>query len=170
MSEPLLQALREARTLAGKAEATRAIAENAAALRGELARALRARDDGFRMDVLNAIGASRDPSLAGLVEALIDARPRPPVLRIAAIALGNLGGPRAFDRLASLLRHADPTARAGAIRGLVILGDRRAVEPLRALLGDDGKPAPMGAGAMEGPLTVGGEATRAIRELGGGSP
>ena len=61
MDDPL-QALREARTLAGKAAATRAIAENAAALRDDLARALTTRDDRFRIDVLNALGASRDPA------------------------------------------------------------------------------------------------------------
>src|SRR5215212_9479308 len=127
MDDPL-QALREARTIAGKAEATRAIAENAAALREDIARALRTNDDAFRIDVLSALGASRDASLADLVETLIDTRPRPRVLRIAAIALGNLGGPRAFDRLASLLRHRDATARVGAIDGLTILGDPRAVE------------------------------------------
>jgi HEAT repeat protein len=164
MDDPL-QALREARTMAGRAEATRAIAANASALRDELARALGMRNDTFRIDVLNAVGASRDPSLAPLVETLIDARPDPRVLRIAAIALGNLGGPRAFDRLASLLQHRDATARAGAIRGLAILGDGRAVDLLRRLLGDGGKPAPIGAGAIEGPVTVGSEAARALREL-----
>lgn len=164
MDDPL-QALREARTLAGKAEATRAIAENAAALREAIARALRTKDDSFRIDVLNALGASRDASLADLVESLIDSKPPPRVLRNAGIALGNLGGPRAFDRLASLLRHRDATVRVGAVDGLAILSDRRAVELLRALLDDHGKPAPMGAGAIEGPVTVGSEAARALREL-----
>lgn len=169
MDDPL-QALREARTLAGKAEATRTIAENAANLREAIARALRTHDDAFRIDVLHSLGASRDASLADLVETLIDTKPRPRVLRAAAIALGNLGGPRAFDRLASLLRHRDATARAGAVDGLAILGDPRAVELLRALLDDDSKPEPYGAGAIEGPVTVGSEAARAIRELTQGAP
>lgn len=164
MSDPF-QALRDARSLPAKAAATRAIAENAAALRDGIARALASRDDGFRIDVLNAVGASRDPALADLVEKLVDSRPKARVVRIAAIALGNLGGPRAFERLTSLLRHRDPAARAGAIDGLAILGDVRAIEPLRVLLDDDARPGAIGAGALAGTITVGSEAARAIREL-----
>ena len=164
MGDPL-QTLRDARSLAEKAEATRTVAEKAASLRNEIARALTSRDDSFRIDVLNAVGASRDPALADLVETLVDSRPKPRVLRIAAIALGNLGGTRAFDRLAALLRHRNPTARSGAVRGLAILGDPRAINLLRGVLDDDEHPEPIGAGAIEGVVTVGSEAARAIREL-----
>jgi len=161
----LLQTLRDARSLAAKTAATRAIAQNAPALRNEIARALASRDDSFRIDVLNALGASRDPSLAGLVESLVDSDPGPRVLRNAAIALGNLGGPRAFDRLAALLRHKNPTARSGAVSGLAILGDPRAIDLLRGVLDDNGHPEPVGAGAIEGVFTIGSEAARAIRDL-----
>ena len=169
MDDPL-QALREAATLAEKAAATRAVAERAGALRDAIARVLRKDDDGYRIDVLNAVGASGDASLAKLAETLLDSGPPPRVLRAAAVTLGKLGAPGTFERLTSLLHHRDPTARAGAITGLLILGDARAVEPLRALTGDQGTPAPAGAGSGAGRVTVGSEAARAIRELTRGTP
>jgi HEAT repeat protein len=122
-------------------------------------------DESARIEALIALGATRDPALVPRVETILATNPPPRVVRMAAIALGNLGGPRAFDRLVSLLRHRNPTVRAGAIDGLAILGDPRAIELLRALLDDDAKPELYGAGAIEGPRTVGTEAARAIRKL-----
>lgn len=92
MDDPL-QALREAATLAEKAAATRAVAERAGALRDAIARVLRKDDDGYRIDVLNAVGASGDASLADLAETLLDSASPPRVLRAAAITLGKLGFP-----------------------------------------------------------------------------
>lgn len=52
----------------------------------------------------------------------------------AAYSLVELGDPRAFDPLVSLLDHPDPRISGSAVWGLGELGDQRAVAPLTALL------------------------------------
>ena len=61
---------------------------------------------------------------------------KPLVRQKAAIALGQIGGPEAFELLVAALKEGDGTTRVGAAIGLEHLGDPRAVEPLVGALED----------------------------------
>lgn len=75
---------------------------------------------------------------AGTVDALIGRLhdPNPAVRRFAAIALTEIGDPRAEEQLVALIRDPDPALRTYAAVGLMSLGGRMSIQLLLASLND----------------------------------
>lgn len=70
-----------------------------------------------------------DPAARPLLErALVESDPR--LVEAAAEALGVVDGPGALERLVQLLQSNEEHFRAGAVRGLKLLGDQAAVRQL----------------------------------------
>lgn len=87
------------------------------------------------------------------------------VAEAAAEALGAQAGSGIFERLTALLDRDGP-AQVGAIRGLAILGERRAVAALRTTLDGPDRQIPAATPSPDaGPITLHDEVRMALRRL-----
>lgn len=108
-----------------------------------------------------------DPAGLPLLEAALAGRDED-VWAMAGEAIGKVGGPSAYQRLASLLHSADVERRAGAIWGFGRLGEAAAVAPLlEVLLAEDQPILPPIESAPSRGRTLHSEAARVIDELTG---
>lgn len=113
-------------------------------------------DQAVRLAAVHALAEARDPRVVmALIGATKDEYPR--IRAVAAVVLGSRKDPRAFDVLVDMTR-SDPSSdpRSWAIKGLGLLGDPRAVDPLLDALHKEGE---------EG--WVRGEVIEALGKLGG---
>jgi HEAT repeat protein len=82
-----------------------------------------------RTGAIRLLGATRDPALADLyLRALDDVSDR--VINVAAIALGQTGDPRAYERLVTLIEKPSWKSQSliSALQGMAALGDPRGID------------------------------------------
>ena len=85
-----------------------------------------------REEAVRWLGRLRDPRA---VEPLISLIPEFGMRYLVAVALGQIGDPRAFDALADMLSWEERTnIRDEVVRGLGLLGDARAIPLLLPVL------------------------------------
>jgi HEAT repeat protein len=102
----------------------------------------RAQNERFAGYLCTGLGLLGDPAaIPDLAKVLDGARRRPFVLQSAAVALGQLGDREITVRLVGLLGASDSVASAvGLSSAIGRIGDRRAIEPLLALVTDASRP------------------------------
>jgi HEAT repeat protein len=89
----------------------------------------------MRQEAIRALGELRDPEAEDpLIDLLVDIKSK----YLVVLALGKIGGPKAYDTLLNVLK-TDPYAdvRGYAVVGLGWLEDPRAIESLRKVLRED---------------------------------
>ncbi len=100
-----------------------------AAARTALIGATKDQNARVRARAVTALAASKDPSLAGTYQGLLN-DPSYSVIRAAALALGSTRSPAAYEPLVKLLDVPSwrDNIRGSALGGLAALGDRRALD------------------------------------------
>jgi HEAT repeat protein len=134
----VLHALRNERlTPAERGRLTREAVASTHGLEPEIIRRLESENDlALRLQLLDIIGASQNPHFLAPLERLAGNCRQMEILQSVGINLGKLQRPEAFGVLVTLLGHPHANVRYGAIRGLALLGDTRAVQHLTPLLDD----------------------------------
>ena len=125
------------------------------------------KDVGFRIDLLNIIGATQNEYFATNVRQILQSDAPIEVLQTAAINLGKLGGGETFEALVELLGHENSNLRLGAIHGLIALGDKRAIKYLLELLDDNSSVKVWWPSPKAGGYVVARESSLAIDQIAG---
>lgn len=124
-------------------------------------------DKTIKIQALELIASSRDPSFAPAVEKVLLSNEPVEALQTAATVLGKLGKKDSFPTLIRLLKHENPNVRLGAVYGLLALGDKQAVPHLLNSLDDSDHVKCWWPSPKAGGYTVGKEASLAIDALTG---
>jgi HEAT repeat protein len=150
-----------------RADLRRDIIDNSESITQDLCNLLESEEDiGFRIELLNIIGASGVEAFQETLQNILQETNHPiEILQTAATNLGKLGC--GFDTLVGLLDHPSPHLRLGAIYGLGALGDERAVEYLFRKLDDDSPVSVWWPGPKAGGYTISGEASLVIDRIAG---
>ncbi len=90
------------------------------------------------ISILGKIGVADEAAVETLLE-YVDAQKDPLLQRVTFRALGEMGVEEAVQPIADQLLAEKVDVRSGAARALGLIGDTRAIKPLRAALADDGE-------------------------------
>jgi HEAT repeat protein len=122
-------------------------------------------DEATALTMLDLIAGSGDRGCFHAVRVVALSKAPERVRQTAAIALGQVDGSEAYESLTRLLSDASPAVRLGAMYGLRLLGDPRAIAPLELVLKDTTQVRAWWPGSKAGGYEVGKEAALAIQSL-----
>jgi HEAT repeat protein len=101
---------------------------------------LAAKDKGERLAAIRDLARQQDDAAIETLGALLAQDPDPTVRRIAATALGNIGGEAVVGALETALADQDVEVRIQAMRGLHVINGEAAAAPLGELALRDADP------------------------------